>query len=119
MTRLGKLLRKLRIDHDELLLSMAQKLGVSSAFLSSVENGKRSAPASWVDTLTKEYSLTLDAQKEFEEAIAESVKQIRIDVNNVDLDIKNCALAFARSFDKLAEEDLQRIMEIINKRRNA
>ena len=40
-TNFGKFCRKLRIDNDELLYDMAAKLGVSSAFLSKVENGKK------------------------------------------------------------------------------
>lgn len=31
MTELGKFLRKLRIDNDEIMLDMANKLGVSSS----------------------------------------------------------------------------------------
>ncbi len=36
----GKTLRKIHIDQTERLLDMADKLGVSIAFLSSVEIGK-------------------------------------------------------------------------------
>ena len=41
VTSFGKFLRNLRMDIGELLLNMADKLGVSPAFLSGVENGKR------------------------------------------------------------------------------
>ena len=36
---LGKFLRKLRIDHDEYLKDMAQKLNISISYLSAIENG--------------------------------------------------------------------------------
>lgn len=41
ITELGIFCRKLRIEYGERLSDMAQKLGVSSAFLSKVENGKK------------------------------------------------------------------------------
>ena len=41
LTSFGKFCRKLRINNGELLYDMAEKLDVSSAFLSKVENGKR------------------------------------------------------------------------------
>ncbi len=41
ITNFGKFCRRLRIDNGELLYDMAKKLGVSSAFMSSVENGKK------------------------------------------------------------------------------
>lgn len=67
-TELGKFLRKLRIDADEILLDMANKLGVAPSFLSSVENGKRRMPSAWNARICELYALT-DAQKaEFERA---------------------------------------------------
>ena len=41
LTEFGKILRKLRIDRQELLRDMAKNLEVSSAYLSAVETGKR------------------------------------------------------------------------------
>ena len=40
----GKFCRRLRIDRGELLADMANRLGVSSAFLSKVENGGKKPP---------------------------------------------------------------------------
>ena len=47
LTNFGKFCRKLRIDKGELLYDMAQRLKVSSAFLSKVENGKAKPPEEW------------------------------------------------------------------------
>ena len=41
VTKLGIALRKIRLDRQELLKNMADKLKVSSAFLSAVETGKK------------------------------------------------------------------------------
>ncbi|QGX87831.1 helix-turn-helix domain-containing protein [Escherichia coli] len=42
VTALGRFLRKIRIDKDQILKDMAEKLGVSVAQLSAIELGKRS-----------------------------------------------------------------------------
>ena len=52
-TALGKFLRKLRVDRDERLYDMAENVGVSSAFLSGVENGHKKASASLINNIRK------------------------------------------------------------------
>ena len=44
ITSLGTFLRRLRLAKGEILKDMAESLGVSSAFLSAVENGKKKMP---------------------------------------------------------------------------
>ena len=56
LTSLGQFLRKLRLERGEILKTMADKLGVTSAFLSAVENGKKRMPAAWYEKLASLYS---------------------------------------------------------------
>ena len=56
-TPFGRFLRKLRIDNDELLGNMADKLGISSAYLSAVENGKKNVTGGLVESVVREYGL--------------------------------------------------------------
>ena len=58
VTSVGNFFRQLRINRGEILRDMAQNLGVSSAFLSAVENGKKRVPDAWISKLEKIYSLT-------------------------------------------------------------
>ena len=44
LTKFGKKLRALRLENDQRLKDMADKLEVTAAYLSAVENGKRSVP---------------------------------------------------------------------------
>lgn len=44
VTNLGKKLRKIRIDNDEISSDMARKLEISVSYLSTIENGKRNVP---------------------------------------------------------------------------
>lgn len=54
-TQLGTFLKNLRLDSGELLKEMAEKLNVSSSFLSAVENGKRDIPESWYKKMVDLY----------------------------------------------------------------
>ncbi len=51
ITAFGKAVRKARIDTDETMVSMAETLGVSVAFLSSLEYGRKKIPTEWVEKI--------------------------------------------------------------------
>ncbi|WP_455477636.1 helix-turn-helix domain-containing protein [Bartonella sp. B41] len=57
LTSFGKILRELRIDRLERLFDMSKKLGISSAFLSSIEIGKRSIPVGMEEKIIELYAL--------------------------------------------------------------
>lgn len=63
ITSFGKFCRNLRMDNNEQLHQMAEKLNVSSAFLSKVEYGKAKPPEKWEDTIPSLYNLS-ESQKE-------------------------------------------------------
>ena len=44
LTNFGKKLRILRINTGETIVEMSEKLGLSTSYLSSIENGKRKIP---------------------------------------------------------------------------
>ena len=69
ITRFGKFLRKLRIDNDETMIDMAEKLKVSSAFLSKVERGKKIPPSTWYYYLLHNYNLNDTQLKELDKLI--------------------------------------------------
>ena len=68
LTSIGRFLRKLRIDNGEILKDMAEALGVSSAFLSAVENGKKKMPDGWIEKLKSIYSFTEEQSEELQAA---------------------------------------------------
>ena len=56
-TTYGKVLRRIRIDRDELLKNMAENLKMTSAYLSSIENGKRQIPNNMTRSIVDIYEL--------------------------------------------------------------
>ncbi|MFC4799458.1 helix-turn-helix domain-containing protein [Neobacillus sp. GCM10023253] len=119
LTLFGKFCRKLRIDNGELLKDMAAKLGVTSSYLSAVENGKRNVPQAWVETISNSYSLSTDERYELRQAVQDSQKVVKIDFEGLSSEDKNAILALAREFKGLDESDKKKIKNILlnNKKR--
>ncbi len=116
LTAFGKFCRKLRIDHGELLKEMAGKLGVTSAFLSAVELGKRNVPLNWVQLLEEGYALNDKSKEELKLAIKQSAKSVKIDLENVPENNRNLALAFAREFKTLNTEEIEAFQKMLREK---
>jgi transcriptional regulator with XRE-family HTH domain len=113
LTLFGKFCRKLRIDSGELLKGMADKLGVTSSYLSAVENGKRSVPQEWVSKLTELYSLDDKQYIELKDAVQKSQLNLKVDLKDFNSEEKNLMMAFAREFKELGEDDRDTIKNIL------
>lgn len=117
ITSIGKFLRKLRIESGEILKDMAETLGVSSAFLSAVENGKKKMPESWNEKLAEVYSFDESKIEELKIAVIESNNTVELDLKNATPEGRALAISFAREFDALDKETSNKIYEILKKRR--
>ena len=95
VTEFGKFSRKLRIENDELLRDMANKLGVTASYLSAVEIGKRNIPKKWENIIVNAYQL--DNSKALE-------------LSNED---KNLIFMLARKVNNLDEKDKNELREIL------
>jgi transcriptional regulator with XRE-family HTH domain len=115
LTELGKFLRKIRIDRQQLLRDMAGTLGVSVAYLSAVETGKRNAPVAWIDKIIQAYRLNSDEAKQLRTAFDESKDELRISLQRVSAQQRNTAISFAKALEGLSDEELERIMKVVQK----
>lgn len=114
MTDFGKFLRKLRIDHGEVLYDMSQNLKVSSAFLSSVENGIKSVPVDLVKKIVVFYMLEQEQAEELQRLAESTKRQVRLNLDNVKDDKRNLALTFARRFDDMGQVEVQRLLRALS-----
>ncbi|MCD7722657.1 MAG: helix-turn-helix domain-containing protein [Clostridiales bacterium] len=117
LTNIGKFLRKLRIDNGEILKDMAEALGVSSSFLSAVENGKKKMPASWTTKLAELYSFNEAQSEELHEAVIDTNNAIELNLQNATPNNRALAISFAREFDSLDYETSKKILEILKRRK--
>ena len=114
VTKLGKELRKLRIDHNERLGDMGQKLGKSASFISAIEVGKKSPPVGFEDVITRIYNLSKDAANALRWAADQSRQAF---VLHPDSALgRDTAGLLARRMDSLSEEQLNEIKQILLKK---
>ena len=113
LTQLGKFLRKLRIDRGELLRTMAEKLGISMSFLSSVENGKKNMPTEWITKIPDLYQFNNTQKSEFDQAVAESEKGIGLKFEGLSEENKRISVAFARKIKTLSPEAQKAIQDLL------
>lgn len=115
LTEFGKFTRTLRIQVGEVLYEMAQKLGVSSAFLSAVEVGKKNIPKNWLEILSEKYNLNDEQKENLSSAIEMSSKLVKIDFTNKTTEDKQFILKLAKSVSSIDEATKQRILDILIK----
>ncbi len=104
LTSFGKFCRKIRIDNNKLLYDMANQLGVSSAFLSKVENGKGKPPEEWREILIREYQLNADEIAELDEVMFEARNQKSIDLTSFKDNDRAMMISFARGMESWDDE---------------
>ena len=115
LTSIGRFLRKLRIDRGEILKDMAEALGVSSAFLSAVENGKKKMPEGWTEKLKAIYSFTAAQTEELQAAVIDTNDAVELNLQNATPRNRVLAISFAREFDSLDDETSRKIIEILQR----
>lgn len=115
VTEFGKFLRKMRIDRSERLGDMAGKLGVSSAYLSSIENGAREIPEDFVAKIATKYGLDEAQTNELEEAKAKArgTVDVKFSEQRSQADYVKTAVMFARDFSRLNAEQVKKIKELL------
>ena len=114
LNEFGRCIRKIRLDRQLLLKDMAEDLKVTSAFLSSVEMGKRKVPKGWVDQIAMIYSLSDEEKTNLQQASELSAQQVKISIAQATTKQKELAFSFAKALDGLTDDDVERIMNAIN-----
>ena len=111
----GKFCRKLRIDRGELLADMANRLGVSSAFLSKVENGGKKPPRDWQEKIVTEYQLDDREALELEDCMFEALNSQSIDMTTFSEDNRNMLLSFARKLGTMDDSKKDQFRKLMDK----
>lgn len=118
-TEIAKFLRKLRIDNDQSLGDMADKINLSAAYLSAIENDKRTAPEEMKENLFKVYDLSEEKKLEFARLVAESRKKVEIGLKDIQQDILpeyvDTAVMFAHDLSQMNRKQLADVKEFLQK----
>ncbi len=112
--------RKLRLDNNQILKDMADVLGVSSSYLSAVENGKRKIPDDWYEKISKSYCLTKDKQDDLFSIIKSQDLQFNDVIESGDYKTKQMLISFARKCQEnsITPEKFNEIIKIMEGGKN-
>ncbi|CAL7888110.1 helix-turn-helix domain-containing protein [Fusobacterium necrophorum subsp. funduliforme] len=112
-SRIGKFLAAKRVHEEETMVDMAEKLQISTAYLSSIENGKREVPNDFGKKIKDAYHLIETEQKELENAIILSKKVSKIDLTLLSDERRELSLCYARKIQNLSDEKFEKLREIL------
>lgn len=115
LNALGKELRKLRIDRNERILDMADKIKKSPAFISAIERGKKSIPATFDDVIIGAYNLTGESAARIRTACSRSRRHFTLFPES-DLS-KDTVSLMARRMNELSEDQLHSIQKILRNKK--
>ena len=115
MTPFGERLRKLRLERKVTLKDMAAALGVSSAYLSALEHGKRGRP-SWhlVQGVIAYFNIIWDEAEDLLKLARISHPRITIDTAGLSPAATELANRLARDIAKLDEAKIQKMISTFN-----
>jgi len=114
MTPFGLFMRKLRLEQGLLLKDMADSMGVSSAYLSALEHGKKGTPKpEFVSALEAKLKLSVAQKAELRDAVRNSATQVAIPSKVTPLAFET-AHAFARMLPDLSERQLREMQRIFD-----
>ena len=113
--KLSILLKKIRINNGEMLMDMANKLKISSTFLSAIENGKKKVPDDFKDKLCANYTLSEDEIKDLNEGIVINNDKVDLTLSELSGSRRELAISLGRSFDTLSDEAVDELLNIIGK----
>ena len=114
-TKFGEFFRILRIKHNEVLQNAKDFLGVSVAYISAVELGKKPIPSDWYEKICEHYNLNEEEKEELKRAIDDSVQSVKVNLENVSFEKRQLAMQFQRSFDNFDEDTIEKLLEILRK----
>ena len=92
---------------------MAIKLGISAAFLSAIEVGRKPIPVEYADKIKSKYNLTEEQEVELENSIHETNERVQIELAAMNEAQKDISLMFARKIKTADEELLRKLKEAL------
>ncbi|HGM5963582.1 helix-turn-helix domain-containing protein [Serratia ureilytica] len=114
ITQLGKFLRKIRIDCNQILMDMAIELNISVAQLSAIELGKRAVSDATKSKIIELYSSFCSGKEELERLIDMSQPSFKEDFEGIPEMRRELFISFARKYKEIPDEEAQEWLQTLN-----
>ena len=118
MTPFGGKMRRLRAERGVTLKDMAKAVGVSPAYLSALEHGKRGRPG-WhlIQRILSYFNIIWDEAEDVVRLARVSHPRIAIDTSGLDPKATELANRLADEVSKLDAATLEELLEVLDRRR--
>ena len=122
-TNLAKFLKILRVQNDELLGNMADKMGIKPSYLSSIEANRRPLTDELRAKLVESYNLDEEQQQKLDNLVAEANRTVEVNLESVRdesllPEYVDTALLFAKDLSKMSSIELGKIKSLLNEFHN-
>ena len=115
MTPFGAKLRELRAARGVSLKAMAEAIGVSGAYLSALEHGRRGAPTWYlVQRIITYFNVIWDEAEELERLAQDSDPRITVDTAGLNPRATQLANRLARQIGTLGEGEITALLAILD-----
>jgi transcriptional regulator with XRE-family HTH domain len=115
VTPLGAMLRDLRRQRGVSLKQMADAIGVSAAYLSALEHGRRGKPTfDLVQRLIGYFNIIWDEADALERVVQISHPRVVVDTSGLSPRATELANRLARRIGELSEEEIARILAVLD-----
>ena len=117
MTPFGAKLRELRAARGVSLKAMAEAIGVSGAYLSALEHGRRGAPTWYlVQRIITYFNVIWDEAEELERLAQDSDPRITVDTAGLSPRATQLANRLARQIGALGDGEITALLAILDAR---
>ncbi len=114
MTDFGTKIRQLRAKKGVKQAEMAEHLGVTPAYLSALEHGKKGAPTwSMTQKIVQYFGLIWDDAENLQSLAQLSRRRVAVDTSGLDAKATLAANLMARRIGHLTEDELDRLLKVL------
>lgn len=113
-TEFGTTVQQLRQLAGMTLFEVAQKMNISTAFLSAVENGRKRVPDDFVPKLVQALPAARDQQNQLESLASQARGQVVVPLPKATPQDADLATVLARKFNSLSDAQKERIRAILD-----
>ena len=116
----GSKVRELRERHGLAQRQLAERLGVSPAYLSQLESGKKGRPSDrLIHAICHQFGLIWDDADDLFLLADSSRRVVKIDTTKLDAHKTEAAKLFAEKLSGLSNKQLNQLMSVLEGRQNA
>ena len=106
-------MRKIRIDKGLTMAQMAKAVGITSAYLSTIERGNRKIPKNLTQNVINHYKLSNEQATELQKAEYLSMDSVEVDISSAGLHERILVLSLAKNLKNMTYEQVEMIKNIM------